>query len=63
MYSSKTTTLSDLRTFVMDERKHCVSDREWKFRLKGYGYALRQTPRGTVLSTLPHGVDLCTLNV
>ena len=42
------TIVSEVRTFVMDERKHCVSDREWKFRLRGYGYDLRDTNRGTV---------------
>jgi hypothetical protein len=54
--------VSQVRTFVMDERKNCVSDREWKFRLKGYGYDLRQTERGTVLTTLPQGVEICTLD-
>ncbi len=54
--------VSQVRTFVMDERKNCVSDREWKFRLKGYGYDLRQTERGTVLTTLPQGVAICTLD-
>jgi hypothetical protein len=39
-----------------------VSDREWKFRLKGYGYDLRQTERGTVLTTLLQGVEICTLD-
>ena len=54
--------MSEVRTFVMGERKSCVSDREWKFRLKGYGYDIRQTERGTVLSTLPHGIQICTLD-
>ena len=56
------TKVSEVRTFVMDQRKSCVSDREWKFRLKGYGYDLRQTERGTVLTTLPQGVEICTLD-
>ncbi len=56
------TIVSEVRTFVMDERKNCVSDREWKFRLKGYGYDVRTTERGTVLSTLPQGVEICTLD-
>lgn len=60
--SKGATIVSEIRTFVMDERKHCVSDREWKFRLKGYGYDLRQTERGTVLSTLPYGVEVCVLD-
>lgn len=60
--SNNATVVSEVRTFVMGERKHCVSDCEWKFRLKGYGYDLRQTERGTVLTTLPHGVEVCTLD-
>ena len=56
------TIVSEVRTFVMDERKNCVSDREWKFRLRGYGYDLRDTKRGTVLATLPQGVEICTLD-
>jgi hypothetical protein len=37
--------VSEARTFVMDERKNCVLDREWKFRLKGYGYDRAKTER------------------
>ena len=60
--SNNATVVSEVRTFVMDERKACVSDREWKFRLRGYGYDITNTPRGTVLSTLPQGVEICTLD-
>ena len=60
--SNSATVVSEVRTFVMDERKACVSDREWKFRLRGYGYDLTNTSRGTVVSTLPQGVEICTLD-
>ena len=51
----------DIRDFVMRERAMSVSDREWKFRLRGYGYGIRETARGrTVTSLLGHG-DICTL--
>jgi hypothetical protein len=60
--SNSATIVSEVRTFVMGERKSCVSDRGWKFRLKGYGYDIRQTERGTVRSTLPHGIQICTLD-
>lgn len=56
------TIVSEVRTFVMDQRKSCLSDREWKFRLRGYGYDLSKTDNGTVLRTLPHGVEICTLD-
>ncbi len=59
--STDGTLASEVRTFVMGERRHCVSDREWKFRLRGYGYDVRQTARGTILHTLPHGHEVCVL--
>lgn len=60
---NKTATVaSEIRTFVLDERRACVSDREWKFRLRGYGYDIRTTPAGKVVTTLPAGVDICTLD-
>ncbi|PHQ84759.1 MAG: hypothetical protein COB65_04765 [Thalassobium sp.] len=55
--------IAQVRDFVMSERKSCVSDREWQHRLKGYGYDLRKTAAGTVLTTLPHGRDVCTLAI
>ncbi|MEL6957730.1 MAG: hypothetical protein AAGL89_02120 [Pseudomonadota bacterium] len=56
------TVVSEVRNFVMGERKLCVSDREWKFRLRGYGYDVNATERGTVISTLPHGQEVCVLD-
>ncbi|WP_375281335.1 hypothetical protein [Pseudooctadecabacter sp.] len=60
--SNSATVVSEVRTFVMNERATCLSDREWKFRLRGYGYDVRHTDAGHVVSTLPHGVDVCTLD-
>ena len=40
------------------EREHCLSDREWRHRLRGYGYEVRQTPEGPVLALLATGVTL-----
>jgi len=54
--------ISDLRDFVLDERRRCVSDREWRFRLAGYGYDIRQTAKGRVLTSLPKGVEICALD-
>lgn len=60
--SNTATVVSEVRTFVLGERKSCVSDREWKFRLRGYGYDIRDTPRGQVVTTLPQGVEVCALD-
>ncbi|MEP1767190.1 MAG: hypothetical protein ABJJ53_11205 [Sulfitobacter sp.] len=44
------------------ERASALSDREWKHRLAGYGYSIRDTDDGKhVLETLPHHVALCEL--
>jgi hypothetical protein len=47
---------------VARERAVALSDREWKHRLAGYGYSIRNTDDGKhVLETLPHRVPLCEL--
>ncbi|MBY5986664.1 hypothetical protein FIU85_09215 [Roseovarius sp. THAF8] len=54
-------TKNDIRNFVMRERQRCVSDREWKFRLRGYGFAIRDTDEGRMVTSLTGRGDLCTL--
>ena len=51
----------DVRDFVLRERQMCVSDREWKHRLRGYGYAIRESHEGQVVTSLVKGGDICTL--
>ncbi len=47
---------------VARERAIALSAREWKHRLAGYGYGIRDTDDGRhVLETLPHHVELCVL--
>ncbi|APX13945.1 hypothetical protein [Tateyamaria omphalii] len=46
---------------VNRERSHALSRREWKHRLAGYGYSIRETTRGDVVETLPHRVAVCVL--
>lgn len=43
------------------ERAKALSKREWKHRIAGYGYAIRESDTGDVLETLPHRVEVCTL--
>ncbi|MEO1138855.1 MAG: hypothetical protein AAFW87_05290 [Pseudomonadota bacterium] len=50
-----------IRNIVMRERDMSVSDREWKFRLRGYGYGIRDGAEGRVVTSLIGGADLCTL--
>nr|WP_294619702.1 hypothetical protein [uncultured Roseovarius sp.] len=51
----------DVRDFVLRERQMCVSDREWKHRLRGYGFAIRDSQEGQVVTSLVKGSDICTL--
>lgn len=41
---------------VMREREIALSAREWKHRLAGYGYAIKDTDHGQIVETLPHHV-------
>lgn len=46
---------------VNRERSRALSRREWKHRLAGYGYCIRETEAGDVVETLPHRVAVCKL--
>ena len=46
---------------VLRERESSLSPREWKHRLAGYGYAIKETEHGQVVETLPHRVEVGVL--
>jgi hypothetical protein len=43
---------------VIRERDLALSLREWKHRLAGYGYAIKDTDQGQVIETLPHHIEV-----
>jgi len=43
---------------IRDERQKALSAREWKFRLRGYGYAIKDVGGTQVLTSLPRGIEL-----
>jgi len=47
--------------FVMTERSKALSRREWKHRLAGFGYGIRETETGDVVETLIGQEALCNL--
>jgi hypothetical protein len=49
-------------SFALQERRVCLSDREWQHRLRGYGYSIRHTDRGRVLTMVTSGVELGMLD-
>ncbi|WP_390911577.1 hypothetical protein [Pseudosulfitobacter sp. SM2401] len=46
---------------VATERNKALSTREWKHRLAGFGYGIRETDAGQVIETLPHHLEVCAL--
>jgi hypothetical protein len=46
---------------VVKERAKALSKREWKHRIAGYGYSIRETAEGDMIETLPHRVAVCAL--
>ncbi|MEB8387631.1 hypothetical protein OO012_10355 [Rhodobacteraceae bacterium KMM 6894] len=58
--SETTKTLLEL---VARERRMAVSEREWQHRLRGYGYGIRDTDDGRMITSLVYGSAICTLPV
>ena len=46
---------------VMRERRMAVSEREWQHRLRGYGYAIKDTDQGRFVTSLIRGAALCSI--
>ncbi len=43
------------------EKHNSLSTREWKFRLAGYGYAIKDVAGAQVVTKLPQGIELGVL--
>lgn len=43
------------------ERAKALSPREWKFRLAGYGYAIKDVKGQQIVTKLPQGTELGVL--
>ena len=54
-------TITEIREFVLREREMALSEREWKFRLRGYGYDITTTETGCVVKSLIGGREICLL--
>ncbi|GAB4289196.1 MAG: hypothetical protein Kow0058_08650 [Roseovarius sp.] len=52
---------TSVRDLVMRERRLAVSEREWRHRLRGYGFAIRDSEEGRVVTSLVRGGDICVL--
>ncbi|MEP1353973.1 MAG: hypothetical protein ABJX32_03685 [Tateyamaria sp.] len=47
--------------FVIGERNKALSRREWKHRLAGFGYSIRETEAGDIVETMLNRVKVCIL--
>ncbi|MCD9147158.1 hypothetical protein [Pseudophaeobacter flagellatus] len=58
-------TNSTLDPFVLNlirkEREKALSPREWRFRLRGYGYAIKRVAGDQILTRLPKGTEIGVL--
>ncbi|MEO9576064.1 MAG: hypothetical protein ABJ263_15365 [Tateyamaria sp.] len=45
----------------MSERSKALSRREWKHRLAGFGYSIRETEAGDIVETMLNRVKVCVL--
>lgn len=50
-----------IRDLVQRERELAISDREWKHRLRGYGYAILDTEEGQFVTSVLRQEPLCSL--
>ena len=48
-------------SLIKEERDKALSAREWKFRLRGYGFGLKDIEGSQVLTRLPQGTELGVL--
>ena len=52
---------NELHEMVLRERKMSISEREWKHRLRGYGFGIRDSDEGRFITSLVRGADLFKL--
>lgn len=55
-----TENLDDILAFLKAEREKVLSEAEWKFRMRGYGYKLKRTVDGMEVAKLPNNRHIAT---
>ncbi len=51
----------NLLELIRVEREKALSPREWQFRLRGYGYAIKRVAGDQILTRLPKGTEIGVL--
>lgn len=60
---TESTAMEQVLDLATRERAKALSRREWKHRLAGYGYNVRETDAGDVIETIGSAMPLCVLPV
>ena len=55
--------MTEIEAFLLSEREKVLSEAEWRFRMRGYGYNLRRTDGGLEVARLPQNKVLGTLAI
>ncbi|MCT4559597.1 MAG: hypothetical protein N4A61_16235 [Pelagimonas sp.] len=55
--------MTEVESFLLAERGKVLSEAEWRFRMRGYGYNLRRTEEGVEVARLPQNTVLGTLDL
>ncbi|MBO9468140.1 hypothetical protein TRP8649_01977 [Pelagimonas phthalicica] len=58
-----TENMEEIQAFLLKERDKVLSDAEWRFRMRGYGYNLRRTDGGIEVARLPQNKVLGTFEM
>lgn len=58
-----TENMEEIQAFLLKERDKVLSDAEWRFRMRGYGYNLRRTDSGIEVARLPQNKVLGTFEM
>ena len=58
-----TESMAEIEAFLLNERAKVLSETEWRFRMRGYGYNLRRTEGGVEVARLPQNRVLGTLAI
>lgn len=58
-----TNDMAEIEAFLLHERAKTLSESEWRFRMRGYGYNLRRTDAGLEVAKLPQNQVLGTLAI
>ncbi|MFY0622814.1 MAG: hypothetical protein JXQ89_14105 [Pelagimonas sp.] len=55
--------MQEIEAFLLSEREKVLSETEWRFRMRGYGFNLRRTEGGVEVAKLPQNHVLGTLEM